>query len=97
MTATPKTFTVIRNTPNEPCCAELQQHLVNGDYFNLLATIFGAFEDLYTDCKNKGVLLDPITPEFLKQVRSDLEYLNQHHAIIPKPVYASTPMIQSLV
>lgn len=63
----------------------LKFHLESGDYFRLLATMFGFLEETVENkCETvPGEMMD-IQCETITRFRKDLEYLHQHYQILPK-------------
>lgn len=61
--------------------ARLRLHLESGDYFSLLATIFGFVEDICVEHERKGYTTTPLTSESFQKLRGDLIYLQHHYSI----------------
>jgi hypothetical protein len=58
-------------------------HLETGDYFPMLATIFGFLEETVTECGCASKLaIAPIETDVIKNVRKDLEYLHKNYKIV---------------
>ncbi len=61
--------------------ARLRVHLDAGDYFSLLATIFGFVEDTCVEHERKGYKTAPMTSDAFQKLRGDLIYLQHHYRI----------------
>ncbi|MHB1770050.1 MAG: hypothetical protein ACYCPH_03165 [Minisyncoccota bacterium] len=61
--------------------ARLRVHLDAGDYFSLLATIFGFVEDTCVEHERKGYGTAPMTSDVFQKLRGDLIYLQHHYHI----------------
>ena len=64
--------------------AQLRFHLESGDYFRLLATVFGFLEESVKECEVGPITLAPVEAELIQSVRKDLFHLHDNYEIKPR-------------
>ena len=62
----------------------LEYHLQTGDYFPLLSTVMGFFEEAMRECQTGPLVLAPMEAEVIRQMREDLIHLHNNYEIRPK-------------
>ncbi len=64
--------------------SQLEYHIDTGDFFLLLATLFGFLEETAADPESVPAELRQMQAELASTLRHDLQYLQQRYHIAPR-------------
>ncbi|HUQ29989.1 MAG TPA: hypothetical protein VM103_00495 [Candidatus Paceibacterota bacterium] len=73
---------VYHDLPEHERLAHLRYHIQTGDYFAVLATVFGFIEEALEEAPHKEDAA--LSPRLMRSIRKDLQFAGAHCRIVPK-------------